>query len=107
MALKGTIKFSRGGNFSYESETYSGDARGLHSRLKQVSSMYPASKQIFFYYHTEDNIISCVLNSKKLTWFAKAVVPSDLDIKDFKGTYRIRNGKYSITVEIGSTSEFN
>ncbi len=105
MALKGTIKFSRNFNFDYETENYTGDLLGLYSRLKQISTMYPRSKQIFFYFHTEDNIISCLLNGKKLSWFAKALVPSDLGIEVFNGSHRVRNGKYSISVLIGSTKD--
>lgn len=105
MSVSGNIKYSRGLTFDYETERYVGDVRSLHTRLSQIATMYPNSKTIFFYFHTEDNILSCVVNGNKLTWFAKAIVPSSLGIESFKGTYRIRNNSYSITTEIGSTAE--
>ena len=105
MSLKGTIKFSRALNFNYEEEAFNGDVRALYQRLLQIKTMYPSSKQIFFFFHTEDNILSCLVNGKRLTWFGKAIVPSTTGIKDFKGTHRVRNNAYSITIELGSTED--
>lgn len=104
MALKGKIKFSVSSTANYDTEDFSGDVNSLYYRLSQLGLMYPGSKQIFFYFHTEDNIISGVKDGKKVTWFAKAIVASDLGIAEFKGNPVVRNGKYSITLQIGSTA---
>ena len=105
MSLSGNIKFSKSLIFDYDTEKFVGDVKGLHTRLSQIAAMYPNSKPIFFYFHTEDNILSCIVNGNKLTWFAKALVPSSTGIQSFKGTQKVRNNSYSITVEIGSTAE--
>lgn len=106
MALKGKIKYSTSLSSNYETEDFSGDVLSLFYRLSQLGLLYRNSKTIFFYFHTEDNIISAVKDGNKITWFAKAIVPSDLGISIFTGSAVSRNGKYSITTKIGSTLDF-
>lgn len=105
MALKGKIKYSKSQSANYDTENFSGDVNSLYFRLSQIGLMYPNSKQIFFYFHTQDNIISGVKDDKKITWFAKAIVPSDTGIVTFKGTSVVRNGSYSVNIVVGSTAD--
>lgn len=105
MSLTGKIKYSYNATSPYYVEDFTGDARALYHRMKNLSTMYPASKIIYFFFNTPTTSITARVNGKRLDWHGTIVAPESIELSSFTGQTKVKNRQYHNTVLIGQTAD--